>query len=743
MGNMQGWSQLTESEGGKVEDFKARITAQKDRDSELLEQSYGKLLHHLSNSKRKFFGQKSSKNNTRTVINNIAEYFGYGAVSIPVEIEEINSQLEYMKTVTGIMSRKITLRENWWIEAADLILCKLANDDVYVILYPTGLGGYGFVNPQTQKYEAVNQDNSKLFDRTGIAFYKPFPDEKISFGKLVKYMLESVSKAEITYVICISAAIGLAGMILPAINGIIYDRVIPSGTIDDLMPIAALLVGSFLSIIALGLLKDLLMARINGKVICRVQSAAWARVLKLPASFFKKYGTGEVLQKMKALEHVAALLSGSTVAVSLSALVSFVYLYQIAVIAPQLLIPTVLLIFILLSFSFTTSMLEAKQQRKLSDNSAELSGIVYQLLQGISKIKVAGARVRAFSIWADKYSKKADVLYSPNIFLAVSGAIYSAFGIAANILIYWVVAGSDITPAQYIAFNTAFGAFTLSLSQFHSIVRQISLIKSSFNIAKPILDELPESSGGKTRLESLSGNIDVQSISFKYTEDGPLILDDLSLSIKQGEYVALVGASGCGKSTLMRILLGFEKPQKGAVYYDNQELSGLDIHSIRQQIGVVMQNATLFADDIYSNIAVCAPWITLEEAWQVAEKAGIADEIRSMPMGIFTILSEDGGGISGGQKQRLMIARALAGNPRIIMFDEATSALDNITQSIVVETLNRMPCTRIVIAHRLSTVINCDRIIVLDRGKIAEEGNYEELMEKQGLFAQMAKRQIA
>lgn len=726
-----------------MKDFKTKVTAQKERDNELLEQSYDKLPHSVSDSKKGFFNYRSSRNNTRNVINNITAYFGYQSVSIPAEIECIYNQLEYMKTATGSMSRKIILRDNWWLEAIDPILCKLVSDEIYVILYPKGLGGYEFVNPHTEKFEVVNKDNSGLFDREAIAFYKPFPDEKISFKKLIKYMLESVSKAEISYVICISVAIGLAGMILPMINGIIYDRVIPSGTIDDLLPLAALLVGSFFSIIAAGLLKDLLIARINSKVICRVQSAAWARVLKLPAAFFKKYSTGEVLQKIKALEQVATLLSGSTMAVSLSALISFVYLYQIAVITPQLLMPTVIIIAVLLSFSFTTSILEALQQRKLSDKAAELSGVVYQLLQGISKIKVAGARVRAFSIWADKYSQKANVLYSPSILLTISGAIYSAFSIATNILIYWIVAKSDITPAQYIAFNTAFGAFLFSLLQFHNIVRQISLIKSNFNIAKPILEELPENTGGKARLGHLSGNIDVNNISFRYTEDGPLILDDLSLSIKQGEYVALVGASGCGKSTLMRILLGFEKPQKGAVYYDNQELLGLDIHSVRQQIGVVMQNATLFADDIFSNIAICAPWITLEEAWQVAERAGIADDIRAMPMGMFTILSEDGGGISGGQKQRLMIARALAGSPQIIMFDEATSALDNITQSIVVETLNKMSCTRIVIAHRLSTVINCDRIIVLDGGKIVEEGNYKELMEKQGLFAMMAKRQIA
>lgn len=194
-----------------MEDFKIKVTDQKERDNELLEQSYGKLLHSLSNTKKKFIGRRSSRNNTRTVINNIMEYYGYEHISIPVEIDDINDQLEYMKTVTGIMSRKITLRDNWWVESADPVLCKLASDDIYVILYPKGLGGYEFVNPQTQKYETVNENNSKLFDRTATAFYKPFPDEKISFRKLTRYMLESVSKAEMTYVICISAAMALPG----------------------------------------------------------------------------------------------------------------------------------------------------------------------------------------------------------------------------------------------------------------------------------------------------------------------------------------------------------------------------------------------------------------------------------------------------------------------------------------------------------------------------------------------------
>jgi len=725
-----------------VRDFNTRITLQEEQDDELLEQSFNKLLRSVSKGKRAYT-HSSSKYSTTNVINDITGFFGCKTVNIPVELEDIDLKLNYMQSITGIMSRKVTLREKWWLDAIEPIMCKFENKDIYILLYPKGLGGYEFVNPVTKRLEVVNELNSKNFESKAIVFYKPLPCEKITFKKLLMYVAGCISVSEIILILVVSVAIGLAGTILPIVNRIVYDRIIPSGTTGDLMPIAVVLAGSFLSIISAGLLKDILFSKINNKVICRVQSAAWARVLSLPAVFFKKYSTGEVFQRLKALEQVCNLLSGNTVSITLSTAISFVYLYQIAVIAPKLLFPTIIIIFVLLAFSIGTSILEVRNQNKLSDMSAKLSGLVYQILNGIAKIRIAGARTRAFSKWADNYSQKASIMYSPNIILTISGAIYNSFAIAANILIYMTVSGSNVTPAQYLAFNAAFGAFLYSLFQFQGIVRQVSLIKSNFNIAKPLLDEIPENIKGKTKTSSLSGNIDLSNISFRYTKDGPLILDEISLSIKPGEYVAIVGTTGCGKSTLMRLLLGFEQPETGAVYYDNKDLASLDLHSIRQQIGVVMQNATLFADDIFSNISICAPWLTLDDAWEVAERAGIAEDIREMPMGMFTMISEGGAGISGGQKQRLMIARALANKPQIIMFDEATSALDNITQAIVVNTLERMSNTRIVIAHRLSTIKNCHRIIVMHKGKIVEEGNYKELIDKGGLFADMAKRQIA
>ena len=228
---------------------------------------------------------------------------------------------------------------------------------------------------------------------------------------------------------------------------------------------------------------------------------------------------------------------------------------------------------------------------------------------------------------------------------------------------------------------------------------------------------------------------------FRYEPDGPAILDDLSLRIRPGEYVAIVGRSGCGKSTLVKLLLGFETPETGSIYYDRKDLRDLDLQSLRKNIGTVLQDGKLFAGNIFSNITITAPWLSEKDAWDAAEKVGIAEDIRRMPMGMGTVLSEGGDGISGGQKQRLMIARAIAPRPGVLILDEATSALDNLTQKTVTESLNHLHCTRIVIAHRLSTIHECDRIIAIDGGRVVESGTYDELIKANGFFADLVSRQ--
>ena len=331
--------------------------------------------------------------------------------------------------------------------------------------------------------------------------------------------------------------------------------------------------------------------------------------------------------------------------------------------------------------------------------------------------------------------------YNPSFFLKISPAVIAAIPLIGTAVIYYLSTEAGVSPSSYLAFSAAYGAITGAFAAFAGIITQASEIGPILEMAEPILKAEPEMTVEKETVTRLSGAIELSNVSFRYRDGTPNIIDGLSLRIKAGEYIAIVGKTGCGKSTLMRLLLGFETPQKGAIYYDRKDMRSLDLQSLRRRMGVVLQNGILFLGDIYSNITVSAPQLTMDDAWEAAEIAGIADDIRAMPMGMHTIIGEGQGGISGGQKQRIIIARAIAPKPRILLFDEATSALDNKTQKQVSQALDALKCTRIVIAHRLSTIQNCDRILVLDGGKIIEQGSYDALIQKGGFFADLVERQ--
>jgi ABC-type bacteriocin/lantibiotic exporter with double-glycine peptidase domain len=313
--------------------------------------------------------------------------------------------------------------------------------------------------------------------------------------------------------------------------------------------------------------------------------------------------------------------------------------------------------------------------------------------------------------------------------------------VAGNLALYFFAVKNGVTGSQYISFTASFGAVSAAFGALADIAMTISTIKPTLEMAEPILKAEPEASEGREILTSLSGNIELNNISFRYNPSMPYVLKNLNLKIRSGEYIAIVGRTGCGKSTLVRLLLGFETPEKGAIYYDGKDITSLDLRSLRRRIGSVTQDGTLIQGEIFENIVISAPQLTLKDAWEAAEIAGIADDIREMPMGMNTVISEGQGGISGGQKQRLMIARAVAPKPKILIFDEATSALDNLTQKKVSDALDGLKCTRIIIAHRLSTIRHCDRILMLEDGKIIESGTYDELISQNGRFAEMVERQ--
>jgi NHLM bacteriocin system ABC transporter ATP-binding protein len=397
-----------------------------------------------------------------------------------------------------------------------------------------------------------------------------------------------------------------------------------------------------------------------------------------------------------------------------------------------------------MSFTCVVSLMQVSRQRSLTQIHGKLFGTILQFITGISKIRLSATENRAFAIWARQFGEQKAIAFKAGMISNIISTFNSAFPVLSLAAIFFWLSSRQsglLSTGSFLAFNAAFIIFQSALVQLSETLVSSLDVVPMYERAKPILEALPEFDVTKRYPGSLTGNIEVSHVCFRYSPDGPLVLDDISFGAKPGELVALVGASGSGKSTLLRLLIGFESPESGSVFYDGQDLAVLDNREVRRQIGVVLQNGKIMAGDIFRNI-VGSSNLTVDDAWEAARMAGFDDDIRRMPMGMHTILPPGGGTLSGGQRQRLMIARAVVHKPRIILFDEATSALDNTTQSIVSKSLEKLHSTRVVIAHRLSTIINADRILVLDRGKILQTGNYEQLIGREGPFLELTKRQL-
>ncbi len=641
----------------------------------------------------------------------------------------------------GIMRRTVKLEEGWYRDAIGAMLGVLSESGRVVALIPTGLSGYSYFDYETGKRKKINRKNQHLFEEEAIAFYKPFPLKKLSLGSLAAYIVRTLSVSDFVMIALATLALSLIGMISPMISKLLFGKVLQSESMRLLASITFFSVCVSISTLLITAVKNMITMRIETKLNISVDAATMMRVMSLPADFFKQYSSGELSNRVSQVNVLCKMLASTVLTTGLTSVFSLIYISQIFVYAPTLVVPALIIIIVTVVFSLVSSFVQMKLSERRMELAGKENGMTYALFTGIQKIKLAGAEKRAFARWGNLYAESARLEYSPPVFIELNSVISLAISLAGTIVMYNMSVRAGISVADYYAFNTAYGMVSGAFTALAGIALTVSQIKPILNMVKPFFDTVPEVSDGKQVLTRLSGGIELNNVSFRYDENMPLVVDDLSLKIRPGQYVAIVGKTGCGKSTLLRLLLGFEQPQKGAIYYDGKDLERIDLRSLRRRIGVVMQNGKLFQGDIYSNIVISAPWLTQQDAWDAAELAGIADDIRKMPMGMNTIISEGSGGISGGQRQRLMIARAIAPKPKILMFDEATSALDNLTQKKVSEVLGSLKCTRIVIAHRLSTIKQCDRIIVLDRGKIIEDGKYDELIAKNGFFAELVARQ--
>lgn len=660
---------------------------------------------------------------------------------VPDSITDMNDTLEYLMRPHGIMRRNVSLEKGWYKDASGPMIGTLKDGGDIVALIPAGLSGYLIIDPQSGSRMKANGKSEGLLDKVAIAFYKPFPSKKIGIAGLLKYIVENITSADIALIVIATLVVTLIGFISPKLNEILFSDIIESGSIRALGAIGVFIICVSISSLMLTTVKEMVVSRLTSRVGLTVQAASMMRMLSLPADFFKDYGSGELANRAGYIDLLVERLLQVIFTTGLTSLFSLAYISQIFTYAPVLVAPAMFVIITTLVISVLSAVVQVRISREQMEFASKESGMSYALISGIQKIKLSGAEKRAFARWSKAYTDSAKLLYDPPTFLKVNTALTLAVTLAGTIVIYYAAAKSGVSVSEYYAFNVAYGMISGAFTLLAGIALQAAQIGPILEMTSPILTTEPEVAEEKQVVERLMGSIELNNVTFTYNENMPNVLDGLSLKISPGQYVAIVGKTGCGKSTLMRIMLGFEKPQRGGVFYDGKDIERMDLKSLRRKIGSVMQSGKLFIGDLYSNIVINNPRLTLDEAWEAAEMAGFADDIRSMPMGMFTLVSEGSGGISGGQRQRILIARAIAPKPRILMFDEATSALDNITQKIVSESLEKLKCTRIVIAHRLSTIRQCDRIIVLDKGHIIEDGSYDELIAKNGFFAELVERQ--
>lgn len=668
-------------------------------------------------------------------------YSGAIPGSVPEDVTDFEERIEYMCRTGGVMHRTVRLEPGWYKDAFGAYLGKLKNGEV-VALLPRTSGGYFYQDPFTGKNVKLNKTTEKALDDRAELFYPALPARSLEIKEFIRFLLKSLDKGDILKVIVSSVISALVGLLPAFASALAYGEVAPSGQSRLILPIAGLLLGVSVGTLLFKMNKNLVMNRIAIKIGDFAEAAVFSRVLLLPTSFFKDYSAGNLSTRINNIWRMIHSMVEAILGGGLTVVLSVVYFGQIIYYASSLLLIAILII----AAQILVITLILRQLLKMEVEAVEAntgaSGTVTTLLRGIQKIKLAGAEDRAFSKWAGKYSRYANASFNRPKYLYCLDAFVGLIGMLGVLGIYMKAMSTGFSTANFMAFNTAFGQINASIILFTGMIASMVRSFPKFEQLSPILKAVPECDDEKPSIKDVDGSIEVNGLSFRYTDEMPWVIDNISFSIKKGEYVAIVGRSGCGKSTLMRLLLGFELPSAGNIMYGEYDLSRINLRSLRQKgISMVMQDAQLLKGDIFENITLSNPNATLEDAWEAAEIAGIANDIRNMPMGMSTLVSEGGGGVSGGQRQRLIIARAVCSRRKIMILDEATSALDNITQQAVAESLNKLECTRIAIAHRLSTVQHCDRILVLDKGRICEEGTYEELIEKNGVFAELVKKQ--
>jgi NHLM bacteriocin system ABC transporter ATP-binding protein len=653
------------------------------------------------------------------------------------------SDVAEIARASRLRSRRVLLREDWWQRNVGPLVAWYGEARDAVAIIPTSPGRYVMVHPGIGRTRRVDARVAAELSPAAVMFYAPLPSLTGSAVRLLIFCAQQ-GYADVVRILLSALAMGVLALVTPLITEVLIDSVIPRTELDQLVLCAGGLAMAAIGAAGFQVLESGGTLSLEGRLDRILQAGIVDRLLQLPVSFFKQYTAGDLADRVLGIESIRRIATGRTVRGLLASLFSlfsfalmFYYDIYLALIAATLTVLRGLIIVL-------TSAMRLRRERRHSELVGKVQGFVLQLLTGVGKLRVAFGTGRALKVWAGKFAEQKRQFIGSQRAANLLKVFEAGFPIAATLTIF-AAAGhgpaGTLTTGQFLAFYVAFGQSLAAVGELADAIGESLVMVPLFNRLQSLMAEPAEMSEHRNPPGELSGAFELGQVTFRYAPRGPIILNKVTMHVEKGEYVALVGPSGGGKSTIFRLLLGFEKPESGSILFDGKEIDTLDVAAVRRQIGVVLQNGKLTPGSLYENIC-CGAELPMTWAWEAAGLAGLTADIEAMPMGMHTVIGEGMNTLSGGQRQQLMIARALVCHPRILLFDEATSALDNRTQAIVSTSLAKLNATRIVIAQRLSTVKSADRIIVLASGEIVQAGVFEELSAAPGLFADFARRQL-
>jgi len=677
-------------------------------------------------------GIELDSNPSRYAMCAIFKYFKAKKTTNETDISNLRQAQQTLEK-NGFLCVRIKLSGQWWKETSEPVLA-INNDNKLVAFIPDWFG-YKMVDPADGKSKYFKACDAANLQANALNISRNLPKKAISKKELIRYSFSIIPTKGLitTIVMCLITA--LLCLCVPIATKSIFSEVIPSGLPKSILPICGFLLATSISSILFQLCRNFALARCKDKINLVLQSALMNRLLYLPSSFFKKYSSGNLGMRILSANNIYQLITNQLLTGMASAVFSVMFI-AIALMysKPMLIVLGYMVVFAILEAYFLFSSMRKKASNAIP-NAIRAQDFAYNSILGIQKIKNSRAEHRAFAQWASRYSKsEAFDKYGKFTTLVLCNT--------CSFLAYLIAWKSNIPISDYIAFMSAFGIMSFAIAEAMPFASTIASLSPYLDMLEPILSAEPEDIHDYPTVEEINGTIEINHISFQYSSNSPKILDDVSIHIPAGQNVALVGKSGCGKSTLMRLLLGFEEAQSGSIFYGQYNISKINLGSLRQFVGFCPQSMQIFPGTISENIRFASIDCTEEEIWRAASIACLDEDIMKMPDRLETRIGEGGSGLSGGQCQRLLIARAVINHPKVLFLDEATSALDNITQRNVVNNLSQIGCTRIAIAHRLSTVMNCDRIIVMDKGKIIEDGTPQQLLEMKGFFYELNKKQM-